>query len=140
MKTCIIIPLHKQSIYWQRMLKAIELQTVKPDVVYLMVDRPQYEENALETINKINEKTELNIRVEPVENHHVYIGNPPLDKKNTFLTPYIRNVGINKALENGCTNFIFIDGDCIPQSKLVESHLKKINYENLPILSSGRRR
>ena len=42
MKTALIIPLHKQSQYWPKMLIAIEKLTVRPFCVYVMMVVEKY--------------------------------------------------------------------------------------------------
>jgi hypothetical protein len=69
----------------------------------------------------------------------VYMGNPPNPGDAPFLAGHVRNVGIDKALEDNAEIFIFIDGDCIPQKSLIQSHMSKLKL-NVPVLSIGRRR
>jgi len=136
MKTALIIPSYNQSKYLPRIFKAIELQSIKPSVIYLMVDRPEDDETIEQYLKQIS-KLNLNIVIK-------YVNKIPKNiefrsTNNPFLTPYIRNSGIANALSEGCDNFIFIDGDCIPQKNLIQSHLKKLNH-HIPVLSVGRRR
>ena len=143
MKTALIIPLYKQGKNWNSILKGIESQTKIPDRVYVLLDRPEQDEipdleSYLRNISS-NSKISDNIYVARVLENPIYIGNPGNPEDPLFLTGHIRNVGIELAMEDGCEIFIFIDGDCIPQKTLVESHCKKCEY-NIPVLSVGRRR
>jgi len=139
MKTALIIPLYKQSKYLSRILEGIEKQTVKPDLVCLVFDRPKDDADFnAEEIGKIVDNYSIEINVTQIHEHSSYIGNPP-NGKELFLTPLMRNKGISAALIEGCDQFIFIDGDCIPQPSLVASHIKKLSA-NVPVLTVGRRR
>jgi hypothetical protein len=131
-KIALIIPLYKQSQFWSKILKAIENQSKLPNTIYLMLDRPALDD--VKVIEEINSHSKLNIKTTVVDDY------PSLNKSDDlFLAPYVRNIGINLAIQDGCDKFVFIDGDCIPQNKLIESHLNKIKY-NVSILSVGRRR
>ena len=44
MKIALIIPLNKQAHNWSKIVKGIKHQTVKPDVVYAILDRPSDED------------------------------------------------------------------------------------------------
>lgn len=136
MKTVIIIPIHKQSKNLDRIIYGLERQTEKSFKALFMLDRPASDE-LNEMIAKINDSS-----LDAVA--HV-IGTVPdgitnrVGSDEIFLTPYIRNEGIRIAKEWQMENFIFIDGDCIPQENLVYAH----NYTSsrgLPVLSVGRRR
>ena len=137
-KIALIIPSRDQEEYWDKILKGIALQTRQPDKVYILLDRPTDE-----VMDKASKCIHTNVnfyKFVPVTEKPKYIGNPPKDKyKELFLTPYIRNLGIEMAIKDGYDTFIFIDGDCIPQNKLIESHLRKLRL-HLPILTVGRRR
>jgi hypothetical protein len=39
MNSALIIPLYKQSQYWEKMMIAIEKLSIKPNIVYVMMDR-----------------------------------------------------------------------------------------------------
>lgn len=143
MKSALIIPLYKQGKNWNSILKGIETQTLLPDMVYLILDRPEDDEiKDLEYyIKNINNNSELSnrIKITTVKELPKYIGNIGTKEDSLFLTGHMRNIGIQLAISDLCELFIFIDGDCIPQKTLIESHHKKCYY-NIPVLSVGRRR
>lgn len=143
----LIIPLYNQSSYWFNILTAISKQTITPDCVYVVLDRPEVDKgkvegsgsvpdfNAIDYINETNAKfPDINIKV-------LSFTVPTKTKRTdspTFFAGYARNIGVRAAIEDGCDLFVFIDGDCIPQRKLIESHV--VNCSNkLPVLSVGRR-
>jgi len=129
MKIALIIPLYKQTDNWPKLLKGIKSQTVKPDKIYLIFDRSG-DWVITKALNDTNDP-DLDIT------YHAHTHK--IDEPDYFLAPYNRNKGIELAIEDGCDVFIFIDGDCVPQKKLIESHVNKLKYE-LPVLSVGRRR
>jgi len=134
-KIALIIPIYHQSGYIPIIIKGIEKQSVKPDIVYVMLDRPTNAEQIY--IEEEVKKSQLNIKIFEVTEPPKYIGNR--DTKELFLTPHVRNMGVNEALKDNCNMFVFIDGDCMPQPTLIESHVNAGNG-NVPVLSVGRRR
>ena len=50
----------------------------------------------------------------------------------------MRNLAIDRAIEDGCGVFVMIDGDCIPEENLVKAHLE-VGSINVPSLTCGRR-
>ena len=152
MKTAIIVPLHNQSKYWNKILLGLQRQSVKPDFVFVVVDRPKLDKgplkgsgepeteewDALEYITNENSKyPDLNVKIEVIYSEPKHLTRNPEGK--IFLAGMTRNVGLEAAIREGCTEFIFIDGDCIPESDLVSAHITKLR-KNLPILTAGRRR
>lgn len=136
MKTAVIIPIHKQSHNVERILSALSIQTDDNFSVYLMLDRPEPDE--IEVISQVSEKFDLDTRIHVISEVPFGITNR-IEGQEIFLTPYIRNEGIEIAKRDNTEVFIFIDGDCIPQQNLVKAH----NYTSgmgLPTLSIGRRR
>lgn len=139
MKSALIIPIKNQDKYISRMLHAINIQSVKPDMVYFMIDRPTDKEyNVIsQAVEKQNNESYKLFRVDTIPD---YIGNgEDLDNDELFLAGDRRNLAIKHAIDDGCDIFIFIDGDCIPQRDLVKSHINACNRD-FPILSVGRRR
>lgn len=150
--SALVIPLYKQSKYCNKMLTGLQKQTVKPDIIYLVVDRPEDDKGPLsgsgepeyddwdaiyQIQSEIDKFPELNVEILAI--HH-----PPKDIQRKsegplFLAGMARNVGLEAALRRGCHTVIFIDGDCIPEPDLVKSHLNKCNTY-LPTLTVGRRR
>jgi hypothetical protein len=95
--------------------------------------------NCIETIAKINATvTEFNIKMTVIESIPDSIKRVN-NTGNIFRAGSIRNMGLGIAVNDGCDIFIFIDGDCIPQTDLVKSHVDVCNTQ-LPVLSIGRRR
>lgn len=152
MKTSVIIPLHNQSKYWDKILLGLHRQSMKPDLVCVVVDRPDCDKgplngsgeplsedwDALKHIGELNSKyQDINIKVEVIYSIPKHI--PRKSNGDCFLAGMARNVGLERSIREGCDNFIFIDGDCIPESDLVSSHSNKLN-KSLPILTAGRRR
>lgn len=152
MKSCVIIPLYNQSKYWNKLLLGLSRQSVSPDVVYVVVDRPKddkgplngsgdpiYEDwDCIKEIERENAKfPTLNIQIRS-------FSNPPSNVKrnsdgNLFLAGMARNVGLESAIRDKCDIFIFIDGDCVPETDLVRSHINKCIHD-IPVLSVGRRK
>ena len=127
MKVALIIPLHNQLENWPKIVKGIENQTIVPDRVIAVLDRPSDDDE----MSQYMIDTKLNITY-PVQRESK-------ENKDKFMAPHNRNVGIQSAIKDDCDIFIFIDGDCIPQNKLIESHINKLKY-GIPVLSVGRRR
>jgi len=140
MKVALIIPIHKQKQHWMRMQSAIERLSVRPHCVYVMMDRPlssEYEfiKKSCQAEGLLNTYKVFNIHEIPE-----FIGRPNnLPDQSLFLTGHRRNLGIEYAISDGCECFVFIDGDCVPQTDLIKSHLA-INDQGIPNLSIGRRR
>ena len=135
MKPCLIIPVHKQVNYLSKVLEGVSRQTIIPDITYIMMDRPSLEDYtiAIEIVKSFNFCISLNV----VDSIPPYI--PRKYEYEPFLAGYVRNKGIEIALRDECDIFIFIDGDCVPQKELVESHINKCN-KAIPVISVGRRR
>lgn len=136
MGTALIVPLYKQSKYWQNLITGISRQSVMPDMVYVVIDRPVSDPGCVDSITKINSDY-------PAINIQILVCNPPNTTPRTdrpeFFAGLARNIGLNQAIHDGYDTFIFIDGDCVPQRKLVESH-QAVCKAPMPILSVGRRR
>lgn len=135
MKTCLIIPIYKQAKYLYKILDGITKQTVMPDIIYLMLDRPTPEE--LSTVHESTGLYDLNVKIIEVNTLPKYM--PRGYGAEPFLAGYVRNKGVEQALADDCDIFIFIDGDCVPQKDLVSSHVNKCN-KSIPVISVGRRR
>lgn len=140
MKCALIIPVHKQSQYWEKMMIAIERLSLKPNIVYIMMDRPTIME--YQQVKKLCESSSYKdlYKIYNVQDIPEYVGRPNITPDQTlFLTGHRRNIAIDDAIQNGCDSFVCIDGDCIPQEDLIKSHVEshRVNY---PIVSCGRRR
>ena len=138
MKIALIIPLHDQTIYWEKILRGIQTQTRLPDCVYAVVDRPNLDRipDCVSIIKKANSTISVPINV-------ITVDSVPLNTKRHadkgFLAGYIRNIGLQEAIKDGYDCFVFIDGDCIPQKELIRSHELLCSYD-VPLMSIGRRR
>lgn len=122
------------------MQAAIERLTVRPYFIYVMLDRQsatdfKFIKNVTSNIDLSNSYKVFNMTDIPE-----FVGRPNhLPEQDLFLTGYRRNQAIDMAIEDGCTSFVFIDGDCLPQPDLIAAH-NRANFRNLPNLSVGRRR
>jgi hypothetical protein len=140
MKTALLIPVYEQKKYWLRMLSAIEKLSVRPDCVYVLMDRPKrsdfnYIQDKCSSLDLKNTYKVYNLKDVPE-----FVGRPNnLPEQELFLTGYRRNQGLEFAIADGCDSFVFIDGDCIPQVDLIKAH-NDANYRGVPNLSVGRRR
>lgn len=153
MKIALIIPLYKQSKHWARLLSGIQKQSVKPDCIYLIVDRPFDDLGPLNgngeplnpKWNPLAELTKLNSYVTFTDIKTIVIDSVPhnIQRKsrnsNVFLAGHARNIGIQHAINDKCDVFVFLDGDCIPQDDCIKSHVDMCSTV-LPIISVGRRR
>jgi len=132
----LLIPIYKQADNWELILKGISNNKVLPNTVYALLDRATEEEYKI--IKTMSDEVDINIKIINVPTPSVkyikreYVGDP-------FYVGYIRNYGIDLAISDGHTEFVFIDGDCVPQSSLFISHHNTLN-NSIPILSIGRRR
>lgn len=137
MKVALIIPLHDQAIYWEKILRGIKSQTRLPDAIYIVVDRPHLDRipDCVTHICNLNSSISIDVKM-------LRIDTPPIIQRNAdklFLAGYARNIGLQEAIKDGCDCFVFIDGDCIPQKELIRSHEILCSYD-LPVISIGRRR
>lgn len=135
-KLALLVPIYKQADNWELILKGISANKALPNTVYALLDRATEDEYKL--ITGIAESSDVNVKVinvpSPLPNtiKREYTGEP-------FFVGHIRNYGIDLAINDGHTEFVFIDGDCIPQSSLFISHHNTLN-NTIPVLSIGRRR
>lgn len=141
-KIALIVPIHKQANNFNKILDSIIKQTILPHKVFLLLDRPKLDtsiENSEDVIRNLCNESSISeyIEVSVIDELPKYIKETSYE--NAFLAGYTRNIGIEKAIQSGCDIFIFTDGDCILQKRLVESHLNKLNHD-IPVLSCGRRR
>lgn len=140
MKTALIIPIYKQSRYWIRLMDGIERQSVLPECVYVMMDRPtekeyEYVKRSCESENVRNKYKVYNENKLPN-----YVGRPnDLPDQDLFFAGNMRNLAIDRAIEDGCDSFVFIDGDCVPEKDLIKAH-ENVASNGVPSLSCGRRR
>jgi hypothetical protein len=134
-KTALITLSHKQSEHISEMASAIASLSPQPFKAYVVCDRPSGSERI-----KIRQACEgKNIDIISVSETPEYMFRPNiLIGTEPFLAGHCRNIGISKAIEDGCDSFVFIDGDCIPGTNLVGAHQEVHDY-SAPILTIGRR-
>lgn len=133
----LIIPLYNQADNFHKIVEGIEKQTVLPDMVLVVLDRPSQDDRD-RVMQIIDDSTysELFDVFEPETPSNI----TRTSDGELFLTPYIRNEGIKYVDRCGYSDVIFfVDGDCIPQPTFIESHLKVCSRRN-PVISIGRRR
>lgn len=136
-KMALLIPVYEQARHWELILKGINSNKVFPDKIYALLDRVSDEDYA--HISKLSNDSGLNIEVVrcPVPPAHLVTREPNGDAP--FYVGFIRNYGLDIAINEGYEQFVFIDGDCIPQSGLFTAHSTKLDCD-IPVLSIGRRR
>lgn len=120
MRTALVVLCRNQQKYAGRIASGILSQTVKPDIVLVAADRPAYGElDALqEAYSCIGGCEFLAVEGEPRP-----VGRPRmLHGIPNFCAGYCRDSALD-YLDGRYDVAIFTDGDCIPQSQLVESHL-----------------
>jgi len=135
MKTCLIIPIHKQSNNCRKIFDGILGQSIRPDFIYLIIDRATHDE--FNQINDLTSMYDLNFKIIRIDIIPDFI--PRKSDLPVFMAGYIRNIGIEHALKDDCEIFIFIDGDCVPQKDLVKYHIQQCDRK-IPVISVGRRR
>ena len=114
-KLALLIPIYNQSKHWKLILKGIEANPNIPKKVYVLLDRASDED--YNHIKNLSDLSELNIQVIRVPTPpHYLVKREPVGEP--FYTGYVRNYGIDLAIEEGYTQFIFIDG-CINNSSIL---------------------
>lgn len=120
MRTALVVLCKNQQIYAGRIASGILSQTVKPDTVLVVADRPAYGEfDALQEAYSCIEGCRFLAVVgmpRPLGRPRMLHGIPP------FCAGYCRDSAL-EYLDRQYDIAIFTDGDCIPQPQLVESHL-----------------
>jgi hypothetical protein len=139
MEAALIIPVYKQVKYWLKLMHGIEKQTVLPKHVYVMLDRPTPDEEKY--VREVCASNDLKNSYKVFAEHKPpeFVGRPNnLPDQKLFMAGYMRNLAIDRAIEDGCRVFIMIDGDCIPEKNLIKAHLE-VGSVGIPSLSCGRR-
>ena len=120
MRTALVVLCKNQQNYAGHIASGILSQTVNPDTVLVVVDRPRPGE--LEAVRNAYASVEgcqflsVDEPPVPVSRPRMLHGIPP------FCAGYCRDRAL-EYLDGQYDIAIFTDGDCIPQSQLVESHL-----------------
>ena len=130
----LIILFRNQSANARQIAQGIAKQSKTPDNIYLMLDRPSSSE-----IEEITDAFKDLDGVRILLNTTIPKLREGSDVADPFLAGFCRDIAVKQAWRDGHDIFIFIDGDCIPQSKLVECHVKVLDSK-YPVISQGRRR
>jgi len=136
-KLALLIPIYEQAKHWKLILEGIKSNKLIPSKIYALLDRAS--DDDFNHITELSNNSDLNIEVVRCPEPPVHLVKRESNEGAPFYVGFIRNFGIDIALSEGYEQFVFIDGDCIPQSGLFTSHSKKLDC-NIPVLSIGRRR
>ena len=123
----VVIPIHNQTGNIDKILTGLKQQTLKPNAVHLIMDRTE----------PVPDSQFANCEFE-VTQTSFYPGESQ-KRHEGFHAGSARNVGIDISLERGVDVIVMIDGDCVPQSRLIEGHALMCG-RSIPVLSCGRRR
>lgn len=120
MRTALVVLCRKQQAYAGLIARGIASQTVRPDRVLVVMDRPEGNEagETRKAYSAVDGCTFLEVEYPPVplRRPRMRRGIPP------FCAGYCRDRALD-ALGDDYGIAVFIDGDCIPQARLVESHV-----------------
>ncbi len=127
MKIDVVIPIHGQTANIDKIFAGLRTQTIKPNIVHLVMDRT----------DPVPDSRFANCEFD-VEQIQFY---PRANSKRSdgFHAGDARNHGISAAIEADADVVVMIDGDCVPQPRLIEGHAMAC-ARNIPVLSCGRRR
>lgn len=128
-KTAVLIPIKEQNQNIDRILDGLLAQTVKPSVILFVIDRGD---------KIVIERDGLNIHVINVNPVHTNIIR---EENQDYFAGTVRNMGILWLNEYGIDFdvLILLDGDCIPESNLIETYIRLCNRP-IPVMAAGRRR
>lgn len=137
MRILLAIPSKDQVQYLDNMISALEAQSVLPDAVLYLMDRPSGRD-------RITASRRLSghpfIKLMCNTTYPAYIGRPQcVLGEDQFLTGYIRELAIGYMLENGFDAIVFLDGDCIPEKDFVSAH-KSVLSSECPVTTVGKRK
>lgn len=140
LNVAMVIPIYKQSHCFAKVLDGIKKQNRIPDHIIVVLDRlgddPAIDSIIdMENIAILADLHEKIVFIEP----KIPTGITREVNGDLFLAPYMRNEGILLADTLGADIIVLIDGDCIPQPRLVDSHISACDRSN-PTISVGRRR
>ena len=132
-KFVVIIPITEQQIgNIELIIRAIDMQTILPYAVVFVFDRCD-----------ANELVGVGVRKYNIHYVRSDIPDSSLKKRpGEIYAGHTRNAGVKFIYSNipDYDAILFIDGDCIPQPELIESHSYICQYSDIPILSCGKRR
>lgn len=134
----LIIISKNQVKHLEQILFKISGMTVKPDRIYLLQDRDSIDD--VNHAKSIISKFKFDNLIHVINNDEpAYIGRPQMNYgEQHFLAGYCRNKCIDLAISDGCSEFIFIDGDCLPEGEIVSGYHKYLKKDNAIVLC-GRR-
>lgn len=119
MKTALVILCKKQDKYAPAIARGVVSQTVKPDRILVVLDRPGLLERTA-TVKAYSEIPGCEFLV--VSSTPETIGRPPMRPGvEPFCAGHCRNLALDMLYDSDLV--IFTDGDCIPLSGMVESHI-----------------
>ena len=139
MRVAAVILCRKQENYAERIAAALSEQTVKPDRMLVVLDRPGYrEEQVVRKAYSGLANCELFVIHTTPEN----IARPPmLPGVLPFCAGRCRNLALELIDSWAYDLAVFSDGDCIPYTGWLESHLSAAgNAGDRPMVTIGRRR
>lgn len=119
MKTALVILCRNQGKYASRIAEAVKAQSVAPETVFVVMDRP----DILERSKVSGAYRDIpGIRMLVVGSAPETISRPPMvPNVSPFCAGHCRNLALEML--DGYELIIFTDGDCIPESQMVESHI-----------------
>ena len=136
--TCLIISSKTQYKYIDKIINAVNNMSIKPDILYYVLDRESYVGKKYCNIKIKELKCEYELIIN--DQYPDYCGRPSMHNDvDYFLTGYCRNVCIDKSIKIGITQFIFIDGDCVPEKDLIKDYINILN-KITPTLAFGKRK
>lgn len=120
-----LISSHNQSKYILNIISSLEKQSILPKLIYFVFDR--CEDNSIEIINKYDGKLLVDYCIKTTG--------------KLFEAGLTRDYGFNECLKKypNYKNFLFLDGDCIPNELVIEEHMENLNRIDKSVVSCGRR-
>lgn len=125
MKILLAIPSKNQIQYLEEMIASLEAQSVLPDKVLYLMDRPSGRDRITAMKRLSGHKF-----IEPkfITQEPEYIGRPMMyDGEDHFLTGYVRETAVDYMIENGYDAVVFLDGDCMPEKNFVRDHKRVLS-------------
>lgn len=137
MKTLLVILSKDQQKYIPRMLERVSEFTTMPDGIWYYLDRPTGREY-IEARRALEGHGEVELKVN--RGTPEYLGRPQMNPGvPQFLAGHVRNVAIAEACAQGYGAILFIDGDCLPESDIVDAYAEVLDTDS-PVLATGKRK
>lgn len=134
----LIIISKNQVKYLPQMLLKLKAMSEQADKIYYLTDRDSaadckcakklIEESGLENLTYIQNETIPGYLGRPI----MYYG------EEHFLSGYCRNFCIDKAIADGCDQFVFIDGDCLPEGDIISGYKKYLTCDEARLICGKR--